>query len=172
MMQVQGLRSLASGDVGGWWGRVTGSTTAVADEFVYVVPGLHYSDFRVTELGPARRVAWQVTGSYLDFIADKQEWNGTTVRFDIKEDGQGTRVTFTHEGLEQEIECYGACSNAWQTFVGGSLVRGDGRLPEGSIRRSPTLPPATSPPGDARRWIAAATASSLQEPKWSAPPGT
>jgi len=36
-------------DVAGWWGRITGSTTAVGDEFVYVVPGLHYSGFRVTE---------------------------------------------------------------------------------------------------------------------------
>ena len=111
----------AINDVPGWWGRITGSTTAVGDEFVYVVPGLHYSGFRVTDIEPARRIAWLVTGSYLDFTADKQEWNGTTVRFDIEEAYGGTRITFTHEGLEPEDECYDVCSNAWGMFVNGSL---------------------------------------------------
>ena len=76
----------AINDVAGWWGRITGTTTAEGDEFVYVVPGLHYSGFRVTELEPGRRIAWIVTGSYLSFVDDKQEWNGTTVRFDITAD--------------------------------------------------------------------------------------
>ena len=53
----------AINDVAGWWGRITGTTTGVGDEFVYVVPGLHYSGFRVIDLEPARRVAWAVTGS-------------------------------------------------------------------------------------------------------------
>ena len=54
----------AINDVAGWWGRITGTTTAEGDEFVYVVPGMHYSGFRVTELEPGRRIAWIVTGSY------------------------------------------------------------------------------------------------------------
>jgi hypothetical protein len=111
----------AINDVSGWWGRITGSTTTVGDEFVYVVPGLHYSGFRVTEVVPDRRISWLVTGSYLDFIADKQEWNGTSVRFDIDEIDEGTRIVFSHEGLEPEVECYDLCSNAWSMFVNGSL---------------------------------------------------
>ncbi|GAA4359043.1 SRPBCC family protein [Microbacterium rhizosphaerae] len=111
----------AISDVSGWWGRITGRTTAVGDEFVYVVPGLHYSGFRVTELEPGRRIAWLVTGSHVDFVDDKQEWNGTTVRFGIEPTDAGTAVTFTHEGLTPEGECYGACSNAWSMFVNGSL---------------------------------------------------
>lgn len=102
-------------------GRIAGSTTAVGDEFVYVVPGLHYSGFRVTAIEPARHIAWLVTGSYLDFTEDKQEWNGTTVRFDIKPADDRTQVTFTHEGLGPEDECYEVCSNAWGMFVNGSL---------------------------------------------------
>ena len=112
----------AINDVAGWWGRITGTTTAEGDEFVYVVPGLHYSGFRVTELEPGRRIAWIVTGSYLSFVDDKQEWNGTTVRFDITPSDAGTQVTFTHEGLKPEVECYGACSNAWATYIRGSLA--------------------------------------------------
>lgn len=111
----------AINDVAGWWGRITGSTTFVGDEFVYLVPRLHYSGFRVTELEPAQRIAWLVTGSYLDFVDDKQEWNDSTVRFAIEEAEEGTRVTFTHEGLTPDDECYGVCSNAWGMFVNGSL---------------------------------------------------
>jgi hypothetical protein len=111
----------AINDVAGWWGRITGTTTSVGDEFVYVVPGLHYSGFRVVDLEPGRRVAWLVTGSYLDFVDDTQEWNGTTVRFDIAEDADGTTVTFTHEGLATDVECYETCANAWSMFVNGSL---------------------------------------------------
>lgn len=111
----------AINDVAGWWGRITGRTTTVGDEFVYVVPGLHYSGFRVTELEPSRRIAWFVTGSYLDFVEDKQEWNGTTVSFDIEVDGDGSQITFTHEGLRPDVECYGACSNAWSTYIRSSL---------------------------------------------------
>ncbi|UUT36087.1 SRPBCC family protein [Microbacterium elymi] len=113
----------AINDVAGWWGRITGSTAAVGDEFVYLVPGVHYSGFRVTEIAPERRVAWLVTGSYLDFIADKQEWTGTTVRFDIDETDGGTRIIFTHEGLKPQDECYEVCSNAWTMFVNGSLTQ-------------------------------------------------
>jgi hypothetical protein len=112
----------AINDVSGWWGRITGMTEAVGNEFVYVVPGLHYSGFRVTELEPARRIAWLVTGSYLDFVDDHQEWNGSTVRFDIEPTADGARVVFTHDGLSTDDECYETCSNAWNMFVRGSLA--------------------------------------------------
>lgn len=108
-------------DVAGWWGRITGSTTALGDEFVYVVPGLHYSGFRVTEFARPHNTAWLVTGSYLDFVADKQEWNGSTVRFEVEAVEGGSRVTFVHEGLKPDEECYDICSNAWGMFVNGSL---------------------------------------------------
>ncbi|MGC4175734.1 SRPBCC family protein [Demequina sp.] len=111
----------AINDVTGWWGRITGRTTSVGDEWVYVVPGLHYSGMRVTELEPGRRVAWLVTGSYLDFVEDHQEWNDTTVTFDIAETDSGTQVTFTHAGLEPRVECYKVCSDAWSMFIAGSL---------------------------------------------------
>lgn len=107
--------------VAGWWGRITGSTTAVGDEFVYVVPGLHYSGFRVTEFTRPLRTAWLVTGSYLDFTVDKQEWNGSTVRFEVEAVDGGSRVTFVHDGLDPADECFEICSNAWGMFVNGSL---------------------------------------------------
>lgn len=111
----------AINDVSGWWGRITGTTTTVGDEFVYVVPGLHYAGFRVTELQPAQAIQWAVTGSYLGFIADQQEWTSTTVRFALAATDTGTDIVFTHTGLRPEVECFEVCSTAWGTYLRGSL---------------------------------------------------
>ena len=113
----------AINDVAGWWGPITGSTAAVGDEFVFVVPGVHYSGHRVTELIPDRRTSWLVTGSHLEYIADKQEWSGSTVTFDLAEaaDEGRTTITFTHEGLTPDVECYEVCSDTWGSVVRVSL---------------------------------------------------
>jgi hypothetical protein len=78
--------------------------------------------------------------SYLDFIEDKREWNGTRVTFDIARKGDQTEVRFTHAGLVPAHQCYDACSNAWGSYIGGSLrsliATGKGRPnPEEKTRR-------------------------------------
>lgn len=112
----------AINDVRAWWsGQLEGATDALGSEFTYTVPGIHYTKFRITELDPARRVAWHVLDSHLSFTADKEEWTGTTITFDLAERVGGTEVTFTHEGLSPDHECYAVCSRAWGEYVNGSL---------------------------------------------------
>ncbi len=109
-------------DVRAWWsGEIEGDTVTAGAEFSYAVPGIHYSRFRITELVRPRRVAWLVLDSSLSFVADKQEWTGTTVVFEISEHDGRTQVRFTHEGLRPEHECYGVCEHAWREYVNGSL---------------------------------------------------
>lgn len=109
-------------DVRAWWsGRIEGDTATPGAEFTYTVPDVHFSRFRITEQVPYRRVAWLVLDSALSFVADPQEWTGTTVAFDITPTDGGTRLVFTHEGLAPDHECYDVCSNAWGQYVGGSL---------------------------------------------------
>ncbi len=62
-----------------------------------------------------------VLDSYLSFIKDKDEWNGTKIAFDIAAKGDKTEVKFTHLGLAPDDECYEACSDAWGSYVKGSL---------------------------------------------------
>ncbi|WP_427130755.1 SRPBCC family protein [Pseudarthrobacter sp. S9] len=112
----------AINDVRGWWsGEIEGSTDKLGDEFTYRVPDIHFSKFRITELVPAKKVAWLVLESYLNFTEDKEEWTGTTVNFELFEQDGGTQVRFTHAGLVPEYECYDVCSNAWGEYVNGSL---------------------------------------------------
>ena len=109
-------------DERGWWsGRIEGTTDAIGGEFTYEVPDIHWTTFRVTELVPGERVAWLTLDSWLSFPEDKQEWTGTTVRFDIRATDGGTELVFTHEGLTPAAECYTVCHTAWGDYVNGSL---------------------------------------------------
>ncbi|WP_370618452.1 SRPBCC family protein [Mumia sp. Pv 4-285] len=119
-------------DVRAWWsGNVVGPTDTLGADFVYVASDLHYSKFRITELVPDRSTAWVVLDSYLSFIDDKEEWTGTTVRFEVLQDDGRTQVRFTHEGLAPADECYDVCDTAWESYVVGSLraliEKGSGR---------------------------------------------
>ena len=95
----------AINDVRAWWsGNVEGRTDKLGAEFTYEVPGVHYTKHRITELVPDRSVAWLVVDSNLSFTEDKEEWTGTTVRFDIVPVSGHTEVRFTHEGLVPVFE--------------------------------------------------------------------
>jgi hypothetical protein len=49
------------------------------------------------------------------------EWKGIRVVFDITKKGDKTEIHFTHEGLVPDYECYSFCSDAWGTYIRGSL---------------------------------------------------
>lgn len=109
-------------DVRGWWsGEIEGPTDVLGGEFSYRYKTLHYSKQRVVELVPGKRVAWLVVDSHLDFVADEKEWNGTMVTFDITREGERTVIRFTHVGLGPTDECFADCSDAWTSYVRGSL---------------------------------------------------
>jgi hypothetical protein len=112
----------AINNVRGWWsGEIDGGTGKPGDEFTYRYKDVHYSKQRITELIPGKKVVWLVLDSYLKFVQDKTEWNGTQVIFEVSQKGTKTEVRFTHQGLVPEVECFGACSNAWGFYINGSL---------------------------------------------------
>lgn len=114
----------AVNDVRGWWdGQGIDGDTNRLGEFTYHYENLHRSRIRITELEPDKRVTWLVVEGGPTFVDDKTEWDGTTIRFEIEPEGDRTRLRFTHLGLAPELECYGACSSAWGSYVGASLKR-------------------------------------------------
>jgi hypothetical protein len=109
-------------NVRGWWsGEIDGPTDALEGEFTYRYEDLHASKQKISELIPGKRVVWLVLESYLAFVEDTREWDGTRVTFDIAKKGDKTEVRFTHAGLGPTHECYGACSKAWGSYIRGSL---------------------------------------------------
>ena len=105
-----------------WWTEnLEGSSQKLDDEFTVRFGDVHVSTQKLIEVIPGKKVVWLVTNSNLNFIKDKQEWNGTKISFDISEKDGKTNIRFTHLGLVPEIECFNACSNAWGDYITNSL---------------------------------------------------
>jgi hypothetical protein len=112
----------AINNVRGWWqGEIKGNTNKLNDEFTYQMEEFHFSKQKIVEIIPYKKIVWLVTESKLNFLKKKDEWNGTRIIFEISETNNKTQLRFTHAGLSEDIECYGACSNAWSLLINKSL---------------------------------------------------
>ena len=112
----------AINNVRGWWsGEIDGPTDKRGAEFTYRYQDLHRSTQKITELVRGKRVVWHVLDAKLNFVKDKDEWNGTDIVFEIARKGDKTELRFTHVGLAPAIECYGKCAGAWGFYINESL---------------------------------------------------
>lgn len=93
----------------GWWTEKTSGETGLGGmiEFRFRAGGF---DMKVAELDPGRLVRWEV-------VAGPEEWIGTTVRWELREQGDYTIVLFTHEGWREPVEFMHHCSTKWATFL-------------------------------------------------------
>jgi uncharacterized protein YndB with AHSA1/START domain len=92
-----------------WWAeRTTGDTDlGGVIEFRFRPGGF---DMKVVELDPGRRVRW-------DVVDGPPEWVGTSVQWDLRQDGDYTIVLFQHEGWREPVEFMYHCSTKWATFL-------------------------------------------------------
>jgi Activator of Hsp90 ATPase homolog 1-like protein len=106
----------------GWWSEnIEGSTANLGDEWTYRYKDAHRCTMKVTQMAPNKKVVWHVLDNYFNFTQDKTEWKGTDVVFEIARKGDKTEVNFTHVGLVPAYECYNVCSDAWGSYISGSL---------------------------------------------------
>jgi uncharacterized protein YndB with AHSA1/START domain len=93
----------------GWWTRDTRGESKVGGvmRFRFGTGGF---DMKVRELGPAKRVLWQV-------IDGPEEWVGTKISFDLKQNDDWTIVLFKHEGWKEPVEFMHHCSTKWAVFL-------------------------------------------------------
>jgi hypothetical protein len=108
--------------VRGWWSEeIEGGTDKLGDEFNYHYKDVHRCKMKITEVIPGKKVVWHVLDNYFNFIEDQSEWKGTEISFEISRKGNKTEVRFTHLGLVPKYECFDVCSNAWGSYINGSL---------------------------------------------------
>jgi len=94
----------------GWW---TTDTTGITDlggviKFRFGPAGGF--DMKVVELNPAKQVVWEV-------VDGPEEWIGTTVRWELKQEDDFTIILFSHEGWQDAVEFMHHCSTRWATYL-------------------------------------------------------
>ncbi|MER6678161.1 SRPBCC domain-containing protein [Streptomyces sp. NPDC000983] len=92
-----------------WWTRDTEGDSEVGGviRFRFLPGGF---DMKVLETAPAERVAWEV-------VDGPEEWIGTRVIFDLKQEDDYTIVLFRHEGWREQVEFMNHCSTKWATYL-------------------------------------------------------
>jgi hypothetical protein len=109
-------------NVRGWWSEeIEGSTDKLGDEFTYCYKDVHNCKMKLIEVIPHKKVVWLVVDNYFNFTEDESEWKGTRITFEVSEKDNQTEIRFTHLGLVPEYECFDICSNAWGSYMSGSL---------------------------------------------------
>jgi hypothetical protein len=112
----------AINNVRGWWSEeIEGGTDTLGAEFKYHYKDVHRCKMKITEFVLGQKVVWVVLDNYFNFTEDKTEWKGTKVIFEVSKIDDKTQLRFTHEGLVPEYECFNVCSNAWGSYINGSL---------------------------------------------------
>ncbi len=93
----------------GWWADNTRGDSRVGGvlQFRFDAGGI---DTRVVELRDPQRVLWEV-------VDGPEEWIGTTISFDLKQDGDYVSVLFKHQGWKEPVEFMHHCSTKWAIFL-------------------------------------------------------
>ena len=106
----------------GWWSEeIEGNTDKLDETFFYHYKDIHLCKIKLIEAVPGKKLVYQVVDNQFNFIKDQSEWVNTKLIFDIKGEGKTTEVSFTHEGLVPQYECYQVCNDAWSGYINNSL---------------------------------------------------
>jgi uncharacterized protein YndB with AHSA1/START domain len=103
-------RALTTRDgLAAWWTSDTRGDSKVGGvlQFRFAAGGF---DMEVLELQPVKRVLWQV-------VDGPAEWLGTTISFDLRQEGDWTIVFFKHQGWREPVEFMHHCSTKWAVFL-------------------------------------------------------
>ena len=95
----------------GWWtDDVSGDGATVGDKVHFQFGEMGFFDMKVLEAEPGKRLLWEV-------IDGPQEWIGTKVSWDLRQEGAYTIVLFKQAGWKEPVEFMHHCSTKWAVFL-------------------------------------------------------
>jgi len=108
-----------TGEIHKWWTELSNKALQVGDKLTVQFEDKTSWSMVVTEAVENQSLVWQVIEANHDLqnISTKNEWKGTTIKWNIKENKSGSKILFTHEGLVPALECYNICEGGWEFFL-------------------------------------------------------
>jgi uncharacterized protein YndB with AHSA1/START domain len=104
-------KALATRDgLAGWWTDDTQGDSKPGGVVRFRFGGNGGFDMKVLELHPSEHVRWQV-------IEGPAEWVGTKISFDLRREGDVTKVLFKHQDWKAPVEFMHHCTTKWGTFL-------------------------------------------------------
>lgn len=103
-----------------WWTEMfEGKANKQGENFTVRFGDSVYKTMCVDELAHNAKVIWYVENSLIAIpeLKNQTEWIGTTIVWEIKEQGNSTELHLTHISLNPEIECYDICTSGWLQFT-------------------------------------------------------
>ncbi|MEM8484615.1 MAG: SRPBCC domain-containing protein [Bacteroidota bacterium] len=106
--------------INAWWTTRANEASQVGDQLTVRFEEGTSWQMEVTSAEPERLLAWHVTEAIhnLTSLSKSDEWEGTTIVWEISAASEGSHVTFTHNGLVPSLECYDICEQGWDYFLG------------------------------------------------------
>ncbi|HET7799785.1 MAG TPA: SRPBCC domain-containing protein [Humibacillus xanthopallidus] len=93
----------------GWWTDDTRGSGDVGGTLEFRFPPGGF-DMEVTKARPPEQVGWRV-------VDGPDEWLGTTIDWQLRQDGDWTIVLFGHRGWREPVEFMSHCSTKWASFL-------------------------------------------------------
>jgi uncharacterized protein YndB with AHSA1/START domain len=94
----------------GWWPRHTKATPEAGAVNEFRFGELGFNHMKITELTPGTRVRWIC-------VDGAQEWIGTDVSFDLKQQNGLTILLFAQRGWKDPVEFMHYCSTKWARYL-------------------------------------------------------
>jgi hypothetical protein len=110
-------------NISAWWSaNFEGQSENINDVFT-VHFGETFITLKIVESIPYKKIRWHVTDCYKHWLKDKKEWKDTEMLWEISEDHEAAKISFTHFGLKPGMECFDGCEDAWNFYIKDSLFK-------------------------------------------------
>ncbi len=103
-----------------WWTALSNQALKIGDQLVVQFEKNTSWVMTVSEAIPNRSLVWKVVEANHDLenISIKDEWKGTTIKWEIVDNRTESKVILTHQGLVPKLECFEICQAGWNYFLG------------------------------------------------------